>query len=76
MVKGFKKNGRFIPITENSTARDIMTGIPIIYEDHKIVDHLGLPKPDWEKRYGKLPNRKTMTHGQKMNYLNTKVRKN
>jgi len=55
---------------ENSTARNIMTGIPITSKDHNIVDHLGLPKADYEARYGKLPsNWNSMTHGQKMNVI-------
>ena len=34
------------------------------------IDHLGLPKPDYEERYGKLPKAwNTMTDEQKKKYL-------
>ena len=42
-------------------------------KDHNIVDHLRLPKPDYEERYGKLPsNWNRMTHKQKMNHVDKK----
>tara|TARA_B110000495_G_scaffold198725_1_gene210960 strand:+ start:45 stop:215 length:171 start_codon:yes stop_codon:yes gene_type:complete len=38
--------------------------------DEKPIDHLGLPKPDYEERYGKLPKAwNTMTDEQKRKYL-------